>query len=354
VSFTELIVQSGLKVGVVMAVVLTAVAYLVWAERKVSSWMQDRVGPNRVGPAGLLQPIADAVKLLFKEDIIPANAYRPFYLLAPVLALVAALSAFAVIPFSTGFEVFGRQVGAWIADLNIGILYILAVGSLNVYGLMLAGWASGSKYSLLGGLRASAQVVSYELALGFSIIGVLMVAGSFRLSDIAAQQAGGFWAWNAFTQPLAFLVFFVAGFAETNRLPFDMPEAEPELVAGYHTEYSSMKFSMFFMAEYTHMITISALTTLLFLGGWHLPFLDLTTLGWSATTVAVVHLGVFTAKLAFMLFVFIWVRWTLPRFRYDQLMSLGWKTLLPIALINIAYVGIGIALGLPWLGGFVS
>ncbi len=351
-SIIEVIVESSLKVGVLLGVVLTAVAYLVWAERKVSSWLQDRVGPNRVGPAGLLQPLADGVKLLFKEDIIPANAYRPFYILAPMLALISALAAFAVIPFSTGFELFGRQVGLWVADLNIGILYVLAVGSLSVYGLMLGGWASGSKYSLLGGLRASAQVISYELALGFSIIGVLMVTGSFRLSDMAAQQAGGFWHWNAVTQPLGFLVFFVAGFAETNRLPFDMPEAEPELVAGYHTEYSSMKFSMFFMAEYTHMITVSALLTLLFLGGWHPPLLDLTTMGWSTATVALMHLGIFCAKLAVMLFVFIWVRWTLPRFRYDQLMNLGWKALLPIALFNIAWVGIGIALGF-W-GGFVS
>jgi NADH-quinone oxidoreductase subunit H len=303
-----------------------------------------------VGPAGLLQPLADAAKLLFKEDIIPANAYRPLYILAPMITLIGALAAFAVIPFSTGFELFGRQIGAWIADINIGILYVLAVASLNVYGLMLGGWASGSKYSLLGGLRAAAQVVSYELALGFSIIGVLMVTGSFRLSDMAAQQAGGLW--NAFTQPLAFLVFFIAGFAETNRLPFDMPEAEPELVAGYHTEYSSMKFSMFFMAEYTHMITISALTTLLFLGGWHLPFLDLSRTGLSAGTVALLHLGIFSAKVAFLLFFFIWVRWTLPRFRYDQLMNLGWKVLLPIALVNIAYVGIGIALGF-W-GGFAT
>jgi NADH-quinone oxidoreductase subunit H len=352
VSLGELILESTLKVGAVMGVVLTAVAYLVWAERKVSSWLQDRVGPNRVGPAGLLQPLADAAKLMFKEDIIPANAYRPFYILAPMITLIGALAAFAVIPFSTTFDLFGRQVGAWIADINIGILYVLAVGSLNVYGLMLGGWASGSKYSLLGGLRASAQVISYELALGFSIIGVLMVTGSFRLSDMAAQQAGAIWHWNAINQPLAFLVFFIAGFAETNRLPFDMPEAEPELVAGYHTEYSSMKFSMFFMAEYTHMITISALTTLLFLGGWHLPFLDLAATGLSSGTVALLHVGIFSAKVAAMLFVFIWVRWTLPRFRYDQLMNLGWKALLPIALLNIAYVGIGIALGL-W-GGFAT
>jgi NADH-quinone oxidoreductase subunit H len=290
------------------------------------------------------------VKLLFKEDIIPANAYRPLYILAPMITLIGALTAFAVIPFSTTFELFGYEIGPWIADVNIGILFILAVGSLNVYGLMLGGWASGSKYSLLGGLRASAQVVSYELALGFSIIGVLMVTGSFRLSDMAAQQAGGLW--NAFTQPLAFLVFFIAGFAETNRLPFDMPEAEPELVAGYHTEYSSMKFSMFFMAEYTHMITMAALTTLLFLGAWHLPFLDLGATGLSEGTVALLHLAIFCAKVAFLLFVFIWVRWTLPRFRYDQLMNLGWKALLPIALANIAWVGIGIALGF-W-GGFVQ
>jgi NADH-quinone oxidoreductase subunit H len=346
----EMLLESVIKVGLVVGVTLTMVAYLVLAERRVSSFMQDRLGPNRVGPAGLLQPLADGAKLFLKEDIIPANAYRPFFILAPAFTFIAALAALAVIPFSTGFELFGRQIGAWIADLNIGLLYVLAVASLNVYGLLLAGWSSGSKYSLLGGLRAAAQVVSYELAMGFSLIGVLMVTGSFRLSAMADFQAGGLW--NLFTQPLGFLVFFIAGFAETNRLPFDMPEAEPELVSGYHTEYSSMKFAMFFMAEYAHMITVSALVTLLFLGGWHLPFLDLTALGWSANLVGLLHLVIFAAKVGFLLFVFIWVRWTLPRFRYDQLMNLGWKVLVPIALINIAYVGLGIALG--FFGGFAS
>ena len=351
-STVELIIVSAIKVALVLGVVLTAVAYLVYMERKVSSWIQDRVGPNRVGPAGLLQPIADGVKFLFKEDIVPTNAYKPLYILAPIITLVAALSALAVIPLTTDFQIFGHPIGAWIADVNIGVLYILALGSLSVYGLMLAGWSSGSKYSLLGGLRAAAQVISYELALGFSVIGVLMVAGSFRLGDIAASQ--GVWAWNVWTQPLGFLVFFVAGFAETNRLPFDLPEAEPELVAGYHTEYSSLKFAMFFMAEYTHMIVMSTLMTLLFLGGWALPAVDPASLGLSGNLLAILHLAVFMAKVGFLLFVFIWVRWTLPRFRYDQLMNLGWKVLFPIALINIAYVAIGVALGLPWLGGFVS
>ena len=350
----DLLIEAAVKVAVFLAVLMTGVAYMSWVERKVSSWLQDRLGPNRVGPAGLLQPVADGLKFLFKEDIVPSNAYRPLYILAPMITLTAALSAFAVIPFGSSLEVFGRQIPLRIADVNIGILVVLALGSINVYGLMLGGWASGSKYSLMGGLRAAAQVVSYELALGLSIVGVLMAAGSLRLTVVVDAQSGGFWHWNLFTQPLAGLVFLVAGFAETNRLPFDLPEAEAELVGGYHTEYSSMKFAMFFMAEYAHMFTISALTAVLFLGGWHLPLLDPGALGWSINATGLVHVLSFGLKVLGLMFVFVWVRWTLPRFRYDQLMSLGWKVLFPITLVNIVYVGVGIALGLPWLGGFVS
>ena len=251
---TELLLETGVKVAVFLVVLMTGVAYMSWVERKVSSWLQGRVGPNRVGPAGLLQPLADGLKFLFKEDLVPANAYKPFFLLAPMITLTAALSAFAVIPFGSSVEVFGREIRLAIADVNIGLLVVLAIASLNVYGLMLGGWASGSKYSLLGGLRAAAQVVSYELALGMSLIGVLMTAGSLRLSDIVDHQAGMFWHWNVLPQFLGAAVFFIASFAETNRLPFDLPEAEAELVGGYHTEYSSMKFAMFFMGEYAHML----------------------------------------------------------------------------------------------------
>ena len=346
--------EAAVKSGVFLGVLLAAVAYMSWLERKVSSWMQDRLGPNRVGPAGLLQPAADGLKFLLKEDIIPANAHKPLYVLAPAITFVAALSAFAVIPFGASLELFGRVIPLRIADINVGVLYVLALGSLNVYGLMLGGWASGSKYSLLGGLRASAQVVSYELAMGLSLIGVLMVTGSLRLSDIASGQAGGFWHWNLISQPVAALVFLVAAFAETNRLPFDLPEAEAELVAGYHTEYSSMKFAMFFMAEYAHMVVVSVLMAILFLGGWHLPFFDPAALGWSTNAIAVIQLTTIAAKIGALIFVFVWVRWTLPRFRYDQLMGLGWKVLFPLALANITYVGAGIALELPWLGGFAS
>jgi len=349
---TELLIEASIKVAAFLGLLLTVVAYMVWVERKVSAWMQDRPGPNRVGPMGLLQPLADGVKFLFKEDIVPANAHKPLYILAPVLTLAAALAGFAVIPFGSSIEIGGRTISLAIADVNMGILYVLALGSLNVYGLLIAGWASGSKYSLMGGLRAAAQVVSYELSMGISLIGVLMVTGSLRLSEVVAAQAGGFWHWNLITQPLAGLVFFVACFAETNRLPFDLPEAESELVAGYHTEYSSMKFAMFFMAEYAHMITVSALMAATFLGGWHLPFFDPRQAGWSVTATGITHLLVFSAKIAVLLVLFVWVRWTLPRFRYDQLMNLGWKVLFPLALANLAYVGIGIALALPWFGGF--
>jgi NADH-quinone oxidoreductase subunit H len=348
----EIALEAGVKAAALLAVVMTAVAYASWVERKVSSWLQDRLGPNRVGPAGLLQPLADGLKFVLKEDIVPINAHKPFYVAAPAISLVAALSAFAVVPFGSSLEIFGRVIPLKIADINAGVLFFLALGSLNVYGLLLGGWSSGSKYSLLGGLRASAQVVSYELAMGLSIIGVLMVAGSLRLDAVVDAQAGGFWRWNLVTQPVAALVFLVAAFAETNRLPFDLPEAEAELVAGYHTEYSAMKFAMFFMAEYAHMFAASALMTVLFLGGWHLPLLDPAALGWSTNAVGLVHLGVMAAKIGTLVFVFVWVRWTLPRFRYDQLMGLGWKVLFPLTLANIAYVGAGIALRLPWLGGF--
>jgi NADH-quinone oxidoreductase subunit H len=344
----DALLEPGLKIAALVAVLMTAVAYMVYMERRVSSFLQDRIGPNRVGPAGLLQPLADGVKFFFKEDIIPANAYRPFYLLAPMIALAAALSAFAVIPVGSSLVIAGHVVSLQVADVNVGILFVLALGSLNVYGLMLGGWASGSKYSLMGGLRASAQVVSYELALGISVVGVLMVTGSLRLGAIVERQAG--WSWNVVPQFLGALVFLIAGFAETNRLPFDLPEAEPELVAGYHTEYSSMKFAMFFMAEYIHMVTISALMTLLFLGGWHLPGLDLAALGLAPNVVGALHVLIFAAKVAALIFFFIWVRWTLPRFRYDQLMNLGWKVLFPLALVNLAWVAGLIALGL--LGGF--
>ena len=338
--------ESLIKIVVVLGVIITAVAYVVLAERKISAYIQNRLGPNRVGPWGLLQPLADGLKFLFKEDVIPGHVNRVIYLAAPMAILVPALMGFAVVPFGDRISLFGREVQLMIADVNIGILYILALSSLGVYGVVLAGWASNNKYSLLGGLRAAAQMISYELSLGLSLIGVLMVTGSLRLNDMVTAQAthtilGGLPLWNVFTQPLGFVIFTVSVFAETNRLPFDMPETEQELVAGYHAEYSSMKFAMFFMAEYAHMITASALIATLFFGGWHLPGLDPGDVSLSASLLKVLA---FSAKTAFFLFLFIWVRWTLPRFRYDQVMRLGWKILLPLALANVFVTGLVLTL----------
>jgi NADH-quinone oxidoreductase subunit H len=334
------------KIALVVSVLMGSVAYLVLAERKVSAFIQHRYGPNRVGPWGLLQPLADGVKFFFKEDIVPPHVNRFIYLLAPVVILVPSLITFAVVPFGDTLPLFGREIRLQIADLNIGILFILALTSLGVYGIVLGGWGSNNKYSLLGGLRASSQMISYELAMGLSIIGVVMVTGSLRLNEVVAAQQEMLWGviprWNILTQPLGCLIFIPAAFAETNRLPFDLPECEQELVAGYHAEYSSMKFAMYFMAEYANMITSSAVIVTLFFGGWHLPWLippGANSLGYGLLKVAV-----FAAKTTAFLFVYIWVRWTLPRFRYDQLMRLGWKVFMPLALANIVATGIVLAI----------
>ncbi len=323
------------KVAVVLGVLMTVVGNMVLVERKVAGWMQDRVGPNRAGPWGLLQPLADGIKFIFKEEIVPEAAHKPIYIMAPILALTAALTTFAVVPFSDRLVVLGREVAPIIADLDIGILWIFAVASLGVYGIVLAGWSSNSKYALMGGLRSSAQMISYELSMSLSVVGILMVTGSLRLADIVSHQAGS--VWNIVAQPVGFLVFLTAAFAETNRLPFDLPEAEPELVAGYHTEYSSMKFLVFYMAEYAHIILASSLMVLLFCGGWHLPFAEGMLASWGPTVAGWVHFIIFSLKVFFFLFLYIWVRWTLPRFRYDQLMRLGWKVMLPLALANVAW-----------------
>ena len=327
-----LVISSLIKIVVVVHLLLIGVMAMILAERKVSGWIQDRHGPNRVGPWGILQPIADGVKFLLKEDLIPDHVDKPIYLLAPAIILVPALVTCGVVPFGSSITVSGYEIPLQIADINIGILYILAITSLGVYGVVLGAWASNNKYSLLGGLRSSAQMISYELTLGLSIIGVLMLSGSLSLQEIAIQQGSYPWTWNFLIHFPAFLAFTTAAFAETNRLPFDLAEAEQELIGGYHTEYSSMKFAMYFMAEYMHMIVGSAVAVTLFLGGWH--FFGLETVGgpfWSG----VISFGIFFAKTAFFLFVFIWVRWTLPRFRYDQLMNLGWKFLLPVTLTSI-------------------
>jgi NADH-quinone oxidoreductase subunit H len=312
----ELFMATILKVALVMGLLLLAVAYLTWLERKVIGDIQVRYGPSRVGRFGLLQPIADGIKLMFKEDIVPANADRLIFLLAPAVSIIPALIIFAVIPFGPTFV---------ITDVNIGLLYVFAVASLGVYGIVLAGWASNSKYALLGGLRSSAQMVSYELSLGLSVVGIVMMTGSLSLVDIVEAQRGSWYGiiprWNVIPQFLGFVIFLVSSNAELNRAPFDLPEAETELVAGFHTEYSSMKFAMFFMAEYANMIAASAVATTLFLGGWQGPLLP--PVLW------------FILKVFCFLFLFMWLRATVPRFRYDQLMGFGWKVLLPTALVNV-------------------
>ena len=331
---TRVLVESTVKIALFFFVVLTVIAYTTWVERKVSAWIQDRRGPNRVGPFGLLQPLADGIKFMFKEAIVPPHVYRPVYLMAPALIFIPSMVTLSVVPVGPAVSLFGRRIALQIADVDNGILIILAFASMGVYGIALAGWSSQNKYSLMGGLRSSAQLISYELAMGITVVGVLMATGSLRLNDIVTHQIEH--GWNVLYQLPGFLIFLTAAFAESNRLPFDLPEAETELVAGYHTEYSGMRFSMFYMAEYANMITGSALATTLYFGGYHVPGLH--ALGLSETAAALVQVLAFCLKVAFFLFVFVWVRWTLPRFRYDQLMNLGWKALLPIALLHLLWV----------------
>jgi NADH-quinone oxidoreductase subunit H len=336
------ILASVIKSAIALGALLTAVAYTVWLERKVVGHMQNRWGPTRVGPFGLLQPAADGIKFLFKEDLTPPHVYKPLYIAAPMIAVVFALTSIAVIPFGNPIVIGDYSIPLQITtDVNIGLLLILGVTSIGVYGVALAGWSSNNKYSLLGGLRASAQMVSYEISLGLSLVGVLIMAGSFSLNDIVAAQGGHFWGfiprWNIIPQFFGFFCYLMAAYAETNRIPFDLPEAETELVAGYHTEYSAMKFAMFFMAEYANMITVACVATLLFLGGWHGPIFgppilrDILPVFW------------FGAKVFAFLFLYIWVRGTLPRFRYDQLMAFGWKFLLPLAIVNLIATAIAVA-----------
>jgi NADH-quinone oxidoreductase subunit H len=331
------LIEALIKVAVVAGGLLLTVAYMSLVERRVSGFIQLRLGPNRVGPFGLFQPLADGLKFLMKEDIVPGEVHRPTYVLAPAVSLALAMSAFAVIPFGGTLTLAGREVSLVIADLDVGVLLALAATSLGVYGIIMGGWSSNNKFSLFGGLRASAQMISYELSLGLAVVGVIVFSGTLNLSEIVEQQAAGLW--NVAVMPLGFLIFLIAGFAETNRLPFDMPEAESELVAGYHTEYSSMKFSMFYMAEYTNMTTSAALLVTLFLGGYSVPAWIAGPLGLTGTLLLVAQILAFALKVGFFLVFFVWVRWTLPRFRYDQLMRVGWKVLLPLSLLNVVLVG---------------
>jgi NADH-quinone oxidoreductase subunit H len=327
-----MLLEAVIKIILVLFTVLTAVSYLVLLERWISAWLQDRIGPNRVGPLGLLQPLADVLKLLLKEDIEPSQSEKWIHWLAPVISITVAFSVLAIIPFGSSLILGGKSIPLAIGSgINIGVLYIIALTSVGVYGITLAGWSSGSKYSLLGGLRSSAQMISYELTLGLGLVSVVMLSGTLDLNGIIQSQISG--GWNIFRAPLGFLLFLVSSFAETNRQPFDLPEAEPELVGGYHTEYSSMKFALFFLAEYANMITASAVMSVLFLGGWHVPFIN--TFGMDANLVAVLGIAVFALKIFAFIFFFMWVRWSIPRFRYDQLMNLGWKVLLPLGIVNI-------------------
>ena len=335
------VIATAIKMIIMFTVYMVAAALLTLAERKIAAWIQGRHGPNRVGgKGGWLQPVADGVKNFMKEETYPGAINKPLFIMAPVLAFIPALTAMAVIPFGAPLPTRWGRIDMIVADLPIGFLFILAISSLGVYGIVIAGWASNNKYSLLGGLRSSAQMVSYEISLGMSTIPVLLLAGNVTLSTIVTQQAYG--GWNVVNLTIAFFIFLVAAFAETNRLPFDLPEAESELVAGFHTEYSAMKFSLFPISEYCNMVTASALMATLFFGGWDVPFTGRDNIGPYSGWLTLLSILIFALKTGFFLFVYIWVRWTLPRFRYDQLMSLGWKVMLPLALAYIIIIAAAI------------
>src|SRR5438067_13757040 len=340
---TPLLIAQIVLTLFVFFMLLNSAAVMVYVERKVAALLQQRLGPYLVGPRGLLQPLADIVKLLFKEELRPAAADPVLFALAPIISATAAFAAFTVVPFGADTTLFGwlpEPLRLQVADVNVAVLVIFAVASMGVYGIVLAGWSSNSKYSLLGGLRSSAQMISYELSYGLALAAVIMLAGSLSLREIVINQSGYWWhvipRWYIFLQPVGFLIYMTAGVAETNRAPFDFPEAEQELVAGYHTEYSSMSFALFFMAEYINMVTVSAVATSLYLGGWLGPFSERFGIGWIW----------FMVKVLLILFFYVWMRWTLPRYRYDQLMEFGWKWLLPLATVNL----IATAALVIWLG----
>ncbi len=327
-----------LIVIVVMSSLLVAM-YATYGERKIAAFIQDRRGPNRAGPFGLLQPVADGVKLFLKEEIIPNLSSKFLFILGPCLAMLTAMMTSAVVPWGESVHFFGKDISLQIADINIGILYVFGVVSMGVYGIMIGSWASNNKYSLMGGLRAASQIISYELAMGIALIALLMVTGTLSLKTMVSQQMDG--VWNIIKQPLGFLIFLICVFAECNRTPFDLAEAENELIGGYHTEYSSMKLGFYLFAEYINMFISSAIMSSLFFGGYDIPFVNDASLmekvgmNW----MALIHVGMLFVKILFFLFLFMWVRWTIPRFRYDQLMNLGWKTLIPLALFNMLVTG---------------
>lgn len=320
----------------VFAVSLVIAMYSTYAERKVAAFFQDRLGPNRAGPFGLLQPLADGVKMFMKEEIIPSHSDKVLFIMGPSIAMLTACMTGVVIPWGDSLIINGREYMMQVTDVNIGILYVFGVVSIGVYGIMIGGWASNNKFSLLGALRASSQMISYELAMGMSIIALVMMTGTLSVREIVESQPGGHW--NVFVQPLGFLIFLVCAFAETNRTPFDLPECETELVGGYHTEYSSMKLGFYLFAEYINMFISSAVIASLYFGGYNFPFIN--SLGLSHNAVAILGTVIFFAKIFFFIFFFMWIRWTIPRFRYDQLMRLGWQVLLPLAVLNIVITAV--------------
>jgi NADH-quinone oxidoreductase subunit H len=337
---TSFLIYKIILVVLVFAISLGVAAYATYGERKVAAFMQDRVGPDRAGPFGLLQPIADGVKMFMKEDFIPAKSNKFLFILGPSIAMTTALMTAVVVPWASPVTINGEVVPVQITDINIGILYVFGVVSIGVYGIMIGGWASNNKYSLLGALRASSQMISYEIAMGLSIISIVMLSSSMSLNKIIDTQVTSGW-WFAFAQPLSFLIFLICAFAETNRAPFDLPECETELVGGYHTEYSSMKLGFYLFAEYVNMFNSSAIIASLFFGGYNLPFqsffVEHIGQNW---ILSLIQFGFFFGKIIFFIFFFMWIRWTLPRFRYDQLMTLGWKILLPLSIINIMITGL--------------
>ncbi len=336
------------KVGLLLFSVVNVVPVMNWVERRAAALIQDRPGPNRVGPFGLLQPIADVIKFLWKEDPIPQGVNRWLYALAPFLSLLPATLVIAALPMGDYVEILGRQIQLQVADMNVGLLYFMAIGSLSIYGILFGGWASNNKFSLIGSMRSSSQIISYEIPLGLAAAAAVVLYGSFSLREMTLAQEGTWFGfiprWGVFVQPLGFLLFFIASFAETNRLPFDLPETEAELVAGYHTEYGSMKFATFFMAEYMNLASISGLMVCLYFGGWHLPWVSdgqlVALLGRNLT--GLLQFIVFFTKVYLFLMVYVWVRWTVPRFRFDQLMDLAWRNLIPLGLVNLVLTAIGL------------
>lgn len=338
-----MLIEKSALVLLLFLISLGVAAYQTYFERKLAAWIQDRVGPDRAGPFGILQPIADGTKMFLKEDFIPAKADKWLFIIGPGISMFTALITSAVVPWGTNLNLFGRDISLQVADFNIGILFVFGVVSIGVYGIMIGGWASNNKYSLYGAIRASSQMISYELAMGISAITIVMLSGSLSLNDIVKSQHG--MNWNIFYQPLAFFIFFITSLAELNRAPFDLPECESELIGGYHTEYSSMKLGLYLFSEYTSMFVSSAIMAILFFGGYNFPGMD----AFSGNTLAILSIAAFALKIFLFIFVIMWIRWTIPRFRFDQLMHLGWKVLIPVAIVNMLITGLVVAWNQGWM-----